>query len=240
MDDTIHIIPNDAKLPPYTDITAFPSNKIDFQHHFNKIDKHSHITIGHDITPTKLFNDMKYQKLDHTVPQTTLVPNTTGTKQQFNTNFDMLATQIVDLNRKFDQFMESLQQNLTSTNGNKVTPKKDTTTEVEIVLNTTKQTTLEDAQQHQQQTPQSSKITTQKEKPINQWNIVDNKRKSLNEVPNMQGKPIKTTSVKKRPRLKEKTQKEQKMANKKSNKSTETVRLINYEEQQYKQQIYNI
>jgi hypothetical protein len=168
MDNTIYTIPNDDKRSPYTDMTTFPSSKIDCKRFFKVIDEQ--ITVRHDTTPTKLFNNMKYQKLDHTVTQTIFVPNTTVTKQQSNTNFDMLATQIVDLNNKFDRLMESLQRSLTSTDGNKVTPKMDTTTKVEIVLNNTKRTTMEDAQQHQRNTPPLSKISTLKETPINQWN----------------------------------------------------------------------
>jgi hypothetical protein len=161
--------------------------------------------------------------------------------QQFNINFNLLATQIVDLNNKFDQLMTSLQSKLTHTDrkedkkesqSEKII-KIDTNIEVDIVPNNTKHTAPEDVQLHQHQTTALAKGATCNVAPIYQYNVIENKTKSQKEVPNLHGTTIKETSVKKRSQLEDKIQQEQMMANMESNKPTAIERPSTYEEHQY-------
>jgi hypothetical protein len=154
---------------------------------------------------------------------TTLIKTTIATELPSNlTNkFDMMASQILDLNTKFDSMMEKLCPS---------TPTKEKVTNEqynsqEVTMRTTVNSpsnTEQQAIEQQSQDTTASNLKTSYASPVNQWNVVGNRRKTTKEIPiSAREKTVKETSVKERMRSEEKARQGKKIASKKSDEPME-------------------
>jgi hypothetical protein len=127
-------------------------------------------------------------------------------------NFEVMTKQIIDLNYKFDQLMNSLHPQNVATSQPAIVAKAniESTDTNKVTINGIETQTVNSHQptpvlEHQQQQQQPSSPTTPKTNtsamyatPVNQWNIIGSNRKTKKDTPISREKTIKENSTKER------------------------------------------